>query len=146
MATLLGAEQAVSWTRAVVVWLVLMAGEVVHGTVRTLWLTPWLGDFRARQLSVFTGSALIIAISALMIGWLHPRTNRALFHIGLLWLALTVAFEVALGRALGYGWSQMAADYDLRHGGLMPIGLVALTLAPWLAARVRGGRFPAASP
>jgi hypothetical protein len=37
--------------QAFAVWLVLMAAEVVHGTLHT----PLLGDFWARQVSVFTG-------------------------------------------------------------------------------------------
>jgi hypothetical protein len=125
------------WTRALGIWILLMAVEAAHGTARALWLTPWLGDFRARQVSVFTGSLLIVAVTTLTIGWMRTRTTAALLRVGLLWLVLTVGFEVALGCALGYPWSRIAADYDLRHGGLMPLGLLVLTLAPWLAARVR---------
>ena len=35
--------------RAAAVWLLLMAAEVVHGTVRTLWVAPHVGDFRATR-------------------------------------------------------------------------------------------------
>jgi hypothetical protein len=38
------------------VWLLLMAAEVVHGAVRALFLAPAVGDFRARQLAVFSGA------------------------------------------------------------------------------------------
>ena len=53
--------------RAFAVWLLLITAEVVHGIVRTLVLTPVVGDFRARQLGVFTGSLLILRITALTI-------------------------------------------------------------------------------
>jgi hypothetical protein len=49
--------------RALVVWLLIVAAEVVHGIARALWLEPRVGDFRARQIGVFTGSAMILAIA-----------------------------------------------------------------------------------
>jgi len=41
------------WLKAFVVWLALMAAEFVHGVLRIALLVPIVGDFRARQLSVF---------------------------------------------------------------------------------------------
>ncbi len=57
--------------------------------------------------------------------------------IGVGWMVLTLGFEVLLGRALGAGWDRILADYDLPHGGLMPLGLLWLAVAPWAAARLR---------
>jgi hypothetical protein len=48
--------------RALAVWLLIISAEVVHGTLRTLFLAPLIGDFHARQVSVFTGSAIILTI------------------------------------------------------------------------------------
>jgi hypothetical protein len=84
---------------------------------------------------------LIFGCTYLLSGWLGARRLRTLLFVGLLWVGLTMAFEVALGRLLGYGWARILADYDLRRGGLMPIGLVAMLAAPWLAARLRGATF-----
>jgi hypothetical protein len=124
--------------RAVAVWLLLMAAEVVHGTARTLWLAPHVGDFRARQVAVFSGSLLILLIASLTIRWIRVRGLSALVSIGILWVALTLAFEITLGRlALGYSWKRLASDYDLREGGLLPIGLLVMAMSPWLAARLR---------
>ncbi|MFN6070595.1 MAG: hypothetical protein ACK45T_26235, partial [Pseudanabaena sp.] len=62
-----------------------------------------------------------------------------LLSIGLAWLLLTVLFEIALGRfVLAYSWEQIAADYNLLQGGLMPIGLVLLVLSPFIATKIRG--------
>lgn len=136
------AEYSRKWGRALAIWLLLMAVETVHGTVRTLWLAPWLGDLRARQVSVFSGSVLILGCTYVLSDWLAARHTGRLLLVGLLWVALTVAFEIALGRSLGYGWTRILAHYDVRRGGLMPVGLVAMLAAPWLAARVRGATFP----
>lgn len=126
--------------RAIVVWLVIIAVETVHGVLRGLLLVPVVGDFRARQIGVFIGSALILGVSWLMIRWMtHGRSpgRGALIRVGFLWTALTLAFEFSLGATLGRTWPDMLADYDLPHGGLMPFGLVILVLAPWIAAKSR---------
>ena len=123
---------------AVGVWLVLMAAEVVHGIARTLWLAPVVGDFRARQIAVFTGSILVLSISILMARWMGVLRRGPLAMIGVLWVMLTLAFEIGLGRLmLDFPWSRIAADYDVRHGGLLPFGLLVMALAPLLAARFR---------
>lgn len=124
------------WGRALAAWVLIAVTESVHGTLRQLFLAPLIGDFRARQLSVFTGSALIFVIAFLLIRWIGATRTRPLLGIGLLWLLLTLVFEVSLGRVLGIDWQRILADYDLRHGGLMLIGMVVLMLAPLGAARL----------
>ena len=54
------------------------------------------------------------------------------------WLALTLAFEIAFGRYVVHAsWSRIASDYNLSRGGLLPVGLLVLTAAPFIAARYR---------
>ena len=130
------------WLRAIAVWVLLMSAEIVHGVARTLFLAPAVGDFRARQLAVVSGSLLMLAIGCLTIRWLQPRAGRALLSIGVMWVVLTLAFEIGLGRLVGYSWSRIASDYNLLDGGLMPLGLGVMAMAPWIAARFR--RFPVA--
>ena len=123
--------------RAVLVWLLMMAIETIHGVLRNLFLAPLVGDLRARQIGVFIGAALILSIAVLLIGWIRPNSVRSLLGIGAMWLALTLAFEFGLGRALGRPWDAMLADYDLTRGGLLSIGMVVLALSPWIAAHFR---------
>jgi hypothetical protein len=121
------------------VWLLLMMAEVVHGIARTLWLAPVVGDFRARQMAVFTGSLLILLIASFTIRWMRVPKPSLLLPIGVLWVVLTVTFEIGLGRlVLGFPWDRLASDYNLVEGGLLPIGLVVMALAPFIAARLRG--------
>ena len=125
--------------RASAVWLVIMAVESVHGTLRELFLAPAVGDFRARQIAVFTGSLLILGVAYLCVRWIRAGSTGRLLAVGLLWLFLTLLFEFGLGLlVLGYSWERVASDYDLSRGGLMPFGLVLLTLAPLMTARLRG--------
>jgi hypothetical protein len=123
--------------RAFVVWLLMMAIETIHGVLRNRFLVPVIGDVGSSQIGVLLGSALILGIAILLIGWIHPTSERSLLVIGALWLTLTLAFEFGLGRALGRPWHAMLADYDLSRGGLLSIGMVVLALSPWIAAEVR---------
>jgi len=122
--------------RALLVWLLMMVIETIHGVLRNLLLVSLVGDLRARQLGVFIGSALILGIAVLLIDWISPSSIRDLLMIGVMWLALTLAFEFGVGHALGRPWSALVADYDLTRGGLLSIGMVVLALSPWLAARI----------
>jgi hypothetical protein len=125
--------------RAMAVWLVIMCFEFIHGVLRAMYLAPLVGDFQARQISVLLGSLLILMIAYLCVQWIRADTIGALLTVGLVWLALTVAFELSLGRfSLGLSWERMTSDYDVPHGGLLPFGLVVLALSPLIAAKLRG--------
>ncbi|MBD2505268.1 hypothetical protein [Anabaena azotica] len=132
--------------KAIIVWLVFIVAESINGTVRMFWLVPLLGDIRAHQISFIMGSLLILAIATIFIQWLHTSQTSQLIKVGLLWLLLTVVFEIVLGRfILGYSWQRIASDYNLLQGGLMPIGLVFLVLSPVIATKVRSFIFTSSS-
>ncbi len=125
--------------RALAVWLVIMCVEFIHGVLRAMYLAPLVGDFQARQISVLSDSLLILIIAYLFVRWIRADTIRALLMVGLVWLALTVAFELSFGPfSLGLSWERIASDYDVLHGGLLPFGLIVLTLSPLIAAKLRG--------
>jgi len=127
--------------RALVVWLVIIAAESVHGAVRRMLFSPE-ADFAIRQASVLVGAVIIFAITWIFLDWVRIRTARAALAIGASWVVLTVAFELALGRLTGVGWSRIAADYDLPNGGLMPLGLLAMGLTPWAVRWLQARRLP----
>ena len=124
--------------RAVGIWLTLVAVESIHGVMRRLVLEPQLGDLRARQVSVFTGAVLITLVFWFTVKWLGPQPVRRWWNVGLLWLALTLAFEIGLGRATGMSWDRIASDFDLRRGGLLAFGMLVILVAPRILAQRRG--------
>jgi len=72
------------------------------------------------------------------IRWIRPADVADAVLVGLVWLALTLVFEVSFGRLVMHAtWSRIASDYDLLRGGLLPIGLLVLTMAPFISARFR---------
>lgn len=94
-------ERSIVWRRALLVWLGIVGAEVVHGACRVLFLQPILGDFRARQVAVLTGSILIFSIVLLTVGWVGNDTAADAPRIGVAWLGLMVVFELAAGRMAG---------------------------------------------
>ncbi len=124
------------WGKSVLVWLLMVLVETVHGVLRQLFLVPLIGDLPARQLGVLTGSALIILIALLTARWLALRTLSQQLLVGTLWLLLMLAFEIGLGLALGYPVEHLLADYRPSQGGYMALGLFCLWLSPVLAATV----------
>jgi hypothetical protein len=131
-------NKLVSLGRALAVWVVIIVAESLHGIARVVFLQPRVGDFKVRQIAVFTGSAMILAIAGASVRWIGAARVSALLRIGLLWLGLTLGFEILLGRFLmRYSWEKIASDYNILKGGLLPIGLLVLTISPLLAARAR---------
>jgi hypothetical protein len=123
--------------RAFLVWLVIIAVETVHGTLRILFIAPAVGDFRSRQIGVFIGSALILAVALGLTCWIKAADIWRLLLIGLIWVALTFVFEIALGILTGLSTERMLEDYDLTNGGLMPLGMLFMLFTPTIASRLR---------
>lgn len=122
--------------RAFLVWLVIAAAEVAQGIVRVRFVNRPLGDHRARQLGVVTGSALVLFIAWFTRDWIDARTTAQRWIVGGLWLGLMLAFDLSFGRLVfRFPWSRIAADFDVRRGNLLAIGMLVVLLAPLIVAR-----------
>jgi hypothetical protein len=129
-----------SW-RGLLVWLLIAVAETVHGIVRVTYLQPRLGDLPARQASLVTGALIIVVIATLTIRWIGAVGFRRQLALGALWLALMIAFDIAVGRSVfGYSWARIAADFNPVAGGFLGAAMLVLLVAPWLAAGLRGIR------
>ena len=125
--------------RAFLIWLLIAAAELLHGILRVRLLNRRVGDHRARQIAVFTGSGIILLISWFAVPWLGASTTGQLIFVGFLWLALMLTFEIAFGRLVfRASWQRIAADFNFRKGGLLSIGMLVLLIAPVLLAKLRG--------
>jgi hypothetical protein len=121
--------------RAFAVWLLIAAAEVVHGILRMQFLRPLLGDLRARQVAIISGSLLILAIAFLTRRFLRAATIGQQIAVGAFWAALMASFDVLFGRFyIGYSWSRITQDFDPSRGGFMALGLAVMVLAPWITA------------
>jgi hypothetical protein len=127
----------IPWPRAAAVWMLLMLAETGHGVVREVFIAPVLGGLRARQLGVLVGSLIVLAIAWLLARWMNAATRTARLAVGALWVALTVGFEMALGRAQELSWGRILSDYNPAQGGFMLFGLAVMFAAPTLAWKWR---------
>lgn len=124
------------YAAGLIAWLAMAAGAILNGALREYALAPLLGA-AALPLSAVTGSAIFTLITYVLLKWLgRTRTKRELLMLGLMWLALTVAFEFGFGRlAMGKSWGELLAAYDLRTGNLWSAVLVYITFMPLLVSR-----------
>lgn len=115
----------------------IILAETLHGTLRVFFVAPVLGDLRSRQLGIPVGCLIIFLITWATRRWLGAASRRARLGVGAWWVALTLCFEIGVGRATGASWSRILSDYDPTRGGFMVLGLAFMALAPWLAGRLR---------
>ena len=127
-----------SWPKALVVWVLIVIAESIHGIIRQIFIAPVIGDLHARQVGVLTGSAIIFSIAWACIRWINTRLFVEQFKVGLLWVILIVVFEFGLGSVIGYSLKRILSDYDMTEGGFMGLGLLFMVFAPALAAKARG--------
>jgi hypothetical protein len=126
------------WKRVLVVWCLIIVAETVHGILRRLYLDPVIGVLNANHIGVFVGLALVFLICLATSRWIGPRSTLGWMQVGLVLVVLMIAFEFVVGRALGYSWYRILADYDPSRGGLMLLGMIGVLYAPRFAARLRG--------
>lgn len=123
--------------RGFAVWLIVIAAETVHGILREALLAPIVGGFTARRIAFFIGLGLIFAVSLMFIRWINARTVKQLLAVGVMWMILTLSFELGLGFLLDFSSERILEDYDITQGGLMAFGMLFLLVAPLLASRIR---------
>lgn len=123
--------------RGLAVWLLIVGLESLHGTLRELFLVPRLGPEASARIGWPLGLVIVYAAAWLTARWIGLTATAALFRLGIVWALLTFAFEIGIGLLRGYAWPRILAEYDLFAGGLMGLGLVAMALAPLVAARLR---------
>jgi hypothetical protein len=69
-------ENRTCWFRAVGLWFLLMMAETLYGLWREKVLAPWMGDAAARDVSVFTGSLVILLITLACIGQIRREAHE----------------------------------------------------------------------
>lgn len=130
---------AVLLFKALLIGLLIAAAETIQGILRVRWLNRRLGDKRARRLAVIPGSLIILIIAWGFTPWIGISTPLEAFSTGLLWVALLLTYDLALGRyVFHFPWARLRADFDPRTGGMLGLGMIVLGLAPWLMGSLRG--------
>jgi hypothetical protein len=125
--------------KAFMIWIVIAFVEMVHGILRARFLAPKVGDFRSRQIAVFSGSILIFLISLASFSWLSPQSPRESLYIGGLWLVCMLMFELTVGHFIfRFSWKWLLNDFNFFKGRLLAFGMLFLFLAPHLVGKIQG--------
>lgn len=116
-----------------IAWLGLVIVAILNGVIREKGYKKYLSELRAHQISTLTGIILFGAcIYILSLVWKIQSAGQAL-TIGLIWLALTVAFEFIFGHfVMKHPWSKLLHDYNILKGRLWLLILVWTTIAPYV--------------
>ncbi len=122
-------------------WLPMVPIAVLNGALREKWYGKRISELRAHQVSTLIG----ILLFGLYIWWVvrlwPPQSGREAIVLGLVWLVLTIAFELLFGHYVaGHPWSRLLRDYNLLAGRLWILILIWIALAPYLFFRLQGYR------
>lgn len=127
------------YLKALLFWFLLMVLAIANGTVRLKLIIPFTGLTAGLVISTVMLCTLILVATWIGIHWLGPTTARQAWGIGLLWLAMTLAFEFGAGHFLfKKPWTELLLDYDLAKGRIWVLVPIVTALAPWWMAKVRG--------
>ena len=105
--------------RGLVVWFLIMLAETIHGMLRGLLLVPLVGDTTAGRIGWPVGVILVMAISLMTVRWTGMTRRQDLLPLGVLWAALTFAFEVLIGFLRGLDAPELLAAINPLAGGLI---------------------------
>ncbi len=127
------------WLKALVLWLAILALAILNGALRERLVIPLVGQFGGLIASGVILSCCVFAIALLASPWYGALASSQWWLIGLLWLLLTLLFELGFGRLVqGRQWTELAQAYTFAGGNIWPVVLVVTFTSPWLAAKLRG--------
>ena len=124
--------------KTLAVWSGILILAILNGGLREAVLIPKLGTPAGLVLSGVFLSALILGVAYISLPWFEASQSVEFMGIGLGWLALTLVFEFSFGLWQGKSWQTILEAYTFKGGNIWPVVLLVTTLAPYLAARLRG--------
>lgn len=130
----------IAWllVKGVAVWGVILALAFANAGLREVILIPRFDNVRSLTASGVILSLLVLLVAYVSLPWMGAIRTRELLTIGLSWFALTLVFDLLLGRAQGERLRQQLDAYLFKRGNLWPVVLLVTASAPYLAAKLRG--------
>jgi hypothetical protein len=117
--------------KAIAVWILIAAGEILNGNFRVRFLHRKVGIKRAKKISFFIGITIIYTICWFTLSWVNPSDFQDCFLIGLIWTLLMLCVDIYFGRyVFHYKWIKIVEDFDLRKGNLLGVAMGLLFFCP----------------
>jgi hypothetical protein len=120
------------------IWLLILGCAFLNGALREVVLIPKLGNPAALILSGVLLSACILVVSLLFAPRLGNLQVSHYWYIGLLWLLLTLSFEIGFGLLRQQSWSTILEAYTFKNGNIWPLVLAVTFLSPLVAGKLQG--------
>lgn len=93
----------------------------------------------ALPLSGLSLSLFIFLLAWFTLPWIGVLESSRYAMIGILWLLMTLLFEISFGRLVaGRTWTELLGAYNFMTGNLWDLVLLSTALSPYLAAKLRG--------
>jgi len=125
------------WTY-VAAWVPMVAIAVVNGAVREAWYGKRVPEVQAHQISTAAGVVLFGAYIWVIIRLWPPESLEEAVRVGLVWLALTVAFEFLFGHYVAHhSWRRLFRDYNVFAGRVWLLVLIWVAIAPYVFLRLQ---------
>ncbi|HEY6094586.1 MAG TPA: hypothetical protein VIU93_06495 [Gallionellaceae bacterium] len=122
----------------ILAWLPLLLIALFNGALRAVVYGRFLDELTAHQLSSLIGVVLFGFYIRAVIDYWRPESAQQALHIGLLWLAMTVAFEfLFMHYVAGHPWRALLHDYNILAGRVWLLVLAWITFAPYVFYRLQ---------
>jgi hypothetical protein len=124
--------------KAILFWIPMVFIAILNGIIRNSVYQKYTGELIAHQISTATLIILFGIYVGLIIPFSSINSSTQAITVGLIWLALTVAFEFSFGHFVaGHSWEKLVADYKIWEGRLWILVLTWITIAPYIIFRLR---------
>ena len=124
--------------KSIWIWFLFIPLAILNGILRDKLIAPSIGMEYAQPLSGVVLCLLIFVVTLIFIPRLGKGTQKEFLRVGLIWLALTVIFEIIWGLCTGLSGREILRTYNVMTGNLWLIVVLFVWIAPFLAARLRG--------
>ncbi len=126
------------WIKVLCLCLMLAGVETLHGVARTVFVVPKIGNKRARQYSVISGTLLAFAVCFVMVPWLDVHDGCHLFFIGLMLAVFMALFDMVLAKlVVKMTWRAIINDFNPAKGNYLIFGLMVLAWIPYAVMKLK---------
>jgi len=123
--------------KSILIWLLIIPLAILNGGLREAFLTPRLGESCAQPISGIILIILIFIVSFIFIPRIGKGLPKTYWKIGILWVAMTIVFEIILGLAMGDTFTELLKAYDITTGNLWLLIVLLTGVMPWLVAKIK---------
>jgi hypothetical protein len=119
-------------------WFAILVVAVINGSIRDFLYKKRLGVLRSNQLSSIILSSMILIITYyFLIIYGHKETSLIYILLGLMWTAMTLAFEFLFFHyIMHHSWDELLGNYDLQKGNLWLLVVFTTATAPFLISLI----------